>query len=85
MSGAKTHILRVKPPWRQDGNRTRCGRRAQARMTAVQPEAEMAARARPYWHWSAIIRGGNKHLAPLRLAETYPGTPDGFCVPCWLT
>jgi hypothetical protein len=53
-------------------------------MTAVQPDADMAARARPYWQWSAIIRGGNKHLAPPHLAETFPGTPDGFCVPCWI-
>ena len=84
MSTAKTHILRVKPPWRQDGNRTRCGRRAEGRMTAIQPDAQMAATARPYWQWSVIIRGGNGHLAPPQVRETYPGVPAGLCVPCWL-
>jgi hypothetical protein len=53
-------------------------------MAAVQPDAEMAARARPYWQWSAIIWGGNKHLAPPNVAGTFPGTPDGFCAPCWI-
>lgn len=84
MSTAKTHILRVKPPWRQDGNRTRCGRRAEGRMTAIQPDAQMPATARPYWQWSVIIRGGNAHLAPPQVRETYPGVPAGLCVPCWL-
>ena len=46
VTAAKTHILRVKPPWRLS-----------------EPDAEMAAQARPYWQWSAIIRGGN-NLAP---------------------
>jgi len=84
VSTAKTHVLRVKPPWRQDGNRTRCGRRAEGRMAAIQPDALMAATARPYWQWSAIIRGGNGHLAPPQVRETYPGAPAGLCVPCWL-
>jgi hypothetical protein len=53
-------------------------------MTAVRPDADMAAQARPYWRWSAIIRSGNKHLAPPQIAGTFPGTPGGFCVPCWL-
>jgi len=81
---AKTHILRVKPPWRQDRNRTRCGRRAESRMAAIWPDAQMAATARPYWQWRAIIRGGNRHLAPTHIRDTFPGTPAGFCVPCWL-
>jgi len=85
MSGAaKTHILRVKPPWRQDGNRTRCGRCAESRMAAIWPDAQMAATARPYWQWRAIIRSGNGHLAPPQIRDTFPGAPAALCVPCWL-
>jgi hypothetical protein len=54
-------------------------------MTAIQPDAQMAATARPYWQWSVIIiRGGNGHLAPPQVRQTYPGAPAGLCVPCWL-
>jgi len=84
MNAAKTHLLRVKPPWRQDGNRTRCGRRAEARLGVIEPDAEMAAKAHPYWQWRVIIRGGNEHLAPPHVRETFPGAPAGLCVPCWL-
>ena len=77
MSGAaKTHVLRAKPPWRQDGNRTRCGRRAESRMAAIWPDAEMAATARPYRQWSAIIRGGSRHLAPAHIRN-----PSGARLP----
>jgi len=31
-------------------------------MAAVQPDPETAARARPYWQWSAVIRGGHNTL-----------------------
>jgi hypothetical protein len=83
-TAAKTHILRVKPPWRQDRNRTRCGRRAESRMAAIWPDAQMAATARPYWQWRAIIGGGNRHLAPAHIRDTFLGTPAGLRVPCWL-
>jgi len=53
-------------------------------MTAVRPDEDMAAQVRPYWQWSAIIRGGNKHLAPPQIPGTFPETPDRFWVPCWL-
>ena len=80
MTAARTHILRVKPPWRQDENRTRCGRRAGPHMPVAQPTPEMAAAAHEQWKWR-FVASRNPGMVPQAARDITP--PGGLCVPCW--
>ncbi len=84
MSAAKTHILRVKPPWRDGRNHTMCGRRVSdnpparragyaRRESVIEPGAEMAVSAK------AALAG----TPPFPWGRHVEGVPDGMCAICW--
>lgn len=81
MTTAKTHILRVKPPWREHGDRTRCGKRVEGQLAAIPADADMAARARPHWQWWVILRDNPARVPPTVRIED---RPPGICLVCWL-
>ena len=88
MSAVKTHIARVKPPWRHGGDRTRCGRRVAseeashwraetARSSVTEPDEAMAAKAAEDWR-NASRKAATGHTEVVRVTP-----PDGICAPCW--
>ena len=85
---AKTHLLRVGPPWRNAMDRTRCGRRvadgdaphwrAETPSSSVtEPDEAMAARAAADWRAAAASKlYGRQDIVVVQDA------PDGICKPC---
>jgi len=76
----KTHLLRVKPPWRLITDQTRCGRLLTACMTVIQPDKNAADRASADWtrRFQVITRRGRSS----EITRVRRG-PSGICVPCW--
>ncbi len=85
----KTHFPQAKPPWRDGGDRTRCGRRITdgpsshcrteaPRGNVAEPDEAMTARAAAEWHFATT--------SPLHSRSSMLVTwqaPPGICKPCW--
>ncbi len=77
----KTHLLRVRPPWRLIPDQTRCGRLLSERMTAVTPSAEQAAKARA--DWLSRYQKITGHSGRFQGWSVVRQPPAGTCAFCW--
>jgi hypothetical protein len=74
----KAHILRAKPPWRED--LTRCGRNPEG-LRLVVPGAGMRMQAAMVWKWRLVAAVSPQTVPPaVRQIER----PEGLCSVCWL-